>query len=62
MPLWAALVSGLFGQWPRRLEWVGLAVGFTGVAVLSQEGDFTASPGGFALVVAAPMLWGFGSV
>src|SRR3972149_1932062 len=27
MPLWAALWSGLFGRWPNRLEWVGLAVG-----------------------------------
>ncbi len=31
--LWSALFAGLWGQWPRRLEWVGLAVGFGGVAL-----------------------------
>lgn len=62
MPLWAALVSGLFGNWPRRLEWIGLAIGFAGVAALSQEGDFEATPGGLLLVIAAPIMWGFGSV
>lgn len=62
MPLWAALVSGLFGQWPRRLEWIGLAVGFGGVVALSQEGDFSGTPAGLALVIAAPIMWGFGSV
>ena len=62
MPLWASLVSGLFGQWPRRLEWLGLFIGFAGVAALSQEGDFSATTAGLALVVLAPMMWGFGSV
>ena len=40
MPLWAALWAGLFGQWPVRLEWLGLALGFGGVFLLAQEGDF----------------------
>jgi drug/metabolite transporter (DMT)-like permease len=62
MPLWAALWSGLFGRWPTRLEWVGLAVGFSGVVLLSREGDFRSTAVGTALVVAAPILWAFGSV
>ena len=62
MPLWAALWSGLFGAWPNRLEWAGLAVGLTGVAMLSQEGDFQASPLGTVLMVLSPILWAFGSV
>lgn len=62
MPLWAALVSGVFGRWPRSMEWLGLIVGFAGVLVLAQEGDFRASGLGMALVIVAPMLWGFGSV
>ncbi len=62
MPLWAALFSGLFGRWPARREWVGLALGFTGVAILAQEGDLQASSLGLALVLVAPMLWAFGSV
>lgn len=62
MPLWAALWSGLFGTWPRRLEWAGLAVGFAGVALLAQEGDFEATIGGMVLVLLAPMFWSLGSV
>jgi drug/metabolite transporter (DMT)-like permease len=62
MPLWAALFSGLFGSWPGRIEWIGLVVGFAGVLVLSQEGDFQASTAGTVLVLLAPLLWAFGSV
>jgi drug/metabolite transporter (DMT)-like permease len=62
IPVWAALASGLFGEWPRRLEWIGLAVGFAGVLVLVQEGDLQSSPLGLALVLIAPVLWAVGSV
>ncbi len=62
IPLWAALVSGLFGSWPARLEWAGLVLGFGGVIVLAQEGDFGSNPLGMALVVIAPILWAIGSV
>ena len=61
MPLWAALWSGLFGLWPNRLEWLGLIVGLTGVALLSREGDFQASPLGTVLMVLSPLLWALGS-
>jgi len=62
MPLWAALWSGLFGRWPTRLEWLGLAVGFGGVVLLSREGDFRATTVGTVLMVLSPLLWAFGSV
>jgi drug/metabolite transporter (DMT)-like permease len=62
IPVWAALASGLFGEWPRRLEWIGLAVGFAGVLVLVQEGDLQSSPLGLTLVLIAPILWAVGSV
>ena len=62
IPLWAALVSGLFGRWPTRLEWVGLVVGFVGVLVLAQEGDFVSNPAGLILLAIAPILWSIGSV
>ncbi len=62
MPLWAALWSGLFGRWPIRLEWIGLGVGFSGVVLLSREGDFRATAVGTVLMVLSPLLWAFGSV
>lgn len=62
IPVWAALASGLFGSWPRALEWIGLAVGSVGVLVLIQEGDLQTSPVGMILVIIAPILWSFGSV
>lgn len=62
IPVWAALFSGAFGQWPVRREWVGLGVGLLGVLVLVQEGDFRLSTAGMVLVIAGPMFWAFGSV
>ena len=62
VPVWAALVSGLFGRCPNRAEWTGIAVGLVGVALLSGEGDFKAAPLGLALVIISPILWSFGSV
>jgi len=62
MPLWAALWSGMFGRWPNRLEWIGLAVGLSGVVMLSREGDFRGTALGTALMVLSPILWAFGSV
>jgi len=62
VPVWAAVISGLFGRWPTRLEWIGIVVGIAGVALLSGEGDFRAAPLGLVLVVVSPILWAFGSV
>ena len=62
IPVWAALVSGLFGSWPRRLEWIGLAIGLAGVLLLVGEGDLQTSPVGLVLVLIAPVLWAVGSV
>lgn len=62
IPVWAALVSGVFGSWPGRLEWAGLAIGLSGVLLLAQEGDFRSSSAGLVLVVVAPVLWAIGSV
>jgi drug/metabolite transporter (DMT)-like permease len=62
MPLWAALFSGLFGRWPRALEWAGLAVGGAGVVMLNLDGDLRASVPGAVALVLAPMCWALGSV
>src|SRR5690349_3477212 len=37
IPLWTALLFGLMGRWPTRLEWLGLVLGFIGVILLNLE-------------------------
>ncbi len=62
MPLFAAIFGGLFGHWPHRYEWLGLAVGFAGVVILNLGGGMAGAPlGALALVVAAAA-WAFGSI
>ncbi len=61
MPLFAAVFGGLYGHWPHRMEWLGLAVGFAGVVLLNLGGSMTGAPlGAIALLIAA-MSWAFGS-
>lgn len=62
MPLFAAVFAGFYGQWPRRLEWIGLLVGFVGVVLLNVNGSMSGSPvGAIALLIAAGS-WAYGSV
>lgn len=61
-PLWAAVFAGLWGQWPTRREWLGLGVGFAGMAVLNSGGDLRASPPGLIALLISALCWAFGSV
>jgi len=60
--LFMALFAGLYGQWPSRLESIGLVVGFAGVVVLNFGGELRGSPLGAAALVVATIAWAFGSV
>jgi len=61
MPLFAALFSGMYGEWPTRRETVGLVIGFVGVIVLNLGSGLSGSRiGAIALLVAA-MSWAFGA-
>ncbi|MGY3039971.1 drug/metabolite transporter (DMT)-like permease [Rhodanobacter sp. TND4EL1] len=61
MPLFAALFTGMYGQWPNRRESAGLVIGFAGVIVLNLGSSLSGSRlGALALLVAA-MCWAFGS-
>ena len=61
MPLFAALFTGMYGEWPNRRESAGLVIGFAGVIVLNLGSSLSGSRlGALALLVAA-MCWAFGS-
>ncbi|MBS0570995.1 MAG: drug/metabolite exporter YedA [Proteobacteria bacterium] len=60
--LFMAIFAGLYGQWPNRLEWLGLIVGFAGVIVLNLGSGLRASPLGAAALVLSAIGWAYGSV
>lgn len=62
MPLFAAVFGTFFGQWPRRLELIGLLVGFAGVILLNLGGDLAGSRLGALALLAAAASWAFGSL
>jgi len=62
MPLFAAMFGAWFGQWPRRLELIGLLVGFAGVILLNISGDLAGSRLGALALLAAAASWAFGSL
>ncbi len=62
VPLWAAALGGLWGEWPGRWERAGLAVGFGGVVLLQWERGLRSEPVGTAALLLAAVLWAAGSV
>jgi drug/metabolite transporter (DMT)-like permease len=62
VPLWAVLFAGFWKQWPHRLEWVGLGIGFVGVAFLNLGGSFSGTPLGALILLGAASCWALGSV
>lgn len=62
MPLWAGLFSALRGHHPSRGEWLGLIVGFAGVAWLNFGSEMQASLSGALAVLVAPIAWAWGSI
>jgi drug/metabolite transporter (DMT)-like permease len=62
MPLWLGAMAPLFGERATPREWVGLALGFGGVLVLSLGGELTAHPFYGAILFVAPLSWALGSM
>src|SRR5229473_3281772 len=62
VPLWSVLFAGLWGRWPMKGEWVGLAVGLAGVALLQSGGELRASPAGAVVLVLSAVTWSLGSM
>lgn len=61
-PVFTAIFAGLFGKWPSRAEWLGLAVGLLGIGVLNSGGELRGSPVGAAGLLLATVAWAFGSI
>lgn len=62
IPLWVALVAGLFGRWPSGGEWLALGIGLAGVAVLQTGGDMRANPAGAMVLTVSCASWALGSI
>lgn len=60
--LWAALFAGMWGEWPRRVEWFGMLLGFSGVVLLNFGGNLKASPAGALALGIATVSWALGSM
>lgn len=61
-PMVLSSLSGLFGDWPERRQWVGILAGFAGALLLASDHGFAAQPVGIVLLLAAILCWDVGSV
>src|ERR1700690_4235829 len=62
MPLATALWSGVFGEWPRRLEWGAIVVGGIGAAVMLMGRDLQGSLVGTLVILLGTTCWSLGTV
>jgi drug/metabolite transporter (DMT)-like permease len=62
MPLWAGVFSAARGHHPSRNEWLGIFVGFVGVAWLNIGSELHASLLGLLALLLAPIAWAGGSI
>src|ERR1700689_2705265 len=62
MPLATVLWSGAFGQWPRRAEWISIALGGAGVAIMLLGRDLQGSIFGTLLILFATASWSLDTV
>jgi drug/metabolite transporter (DMT)-like permease len=61
MPLWMAVFASVSGERPRASEWLGIAVGFSGVVVLMSGAELSAEPLAAGLLALSPVCWALGS-
>src|SRR6202453_1419262 len=62
MPLATALWSGVFGEWPRRMEWGAIALGGVGAAVMLTGRDLQGSVAGTLVILLGITCWSLGTV
>lgn len=62
VPLFTLLFGHFWGVRNTRLEWAGIVLGLTGIAMLNLGSNLQSSPLGAALLIFAAAAWAFGSV
>jgi drug/metabolite transporter (DMT)-like permease len=62
MPLATALWRGAFGDWPRRAEWIAIALGGAGAAVMLLGRDLQGNIIGTVLILTGAISWSLGTV
>lgn len=62
VPLMITLLNLIWGVVPGRRECGGIALGLTGVLMLTQGSGFQASPAGLVAIAVACLTWSLGSV
>ncbi len=62
MPLATALWSGIFGEWPRRMEWGAIALGAVGATVMLTGRDLQGSAAGTLVILLGVTCWSLGTV
>lgn len=62
MPLWTAALGPLFGERTSGREFVGMALGFAGVAILGFGNEMRGEPIHAAVLMVAPLAWALGSL
>src|SRR5579872_6663503 len=62
MPLATVLWSGAFGEWPRRPEWIAIALGGAGAAIMLLGRDLQGSMLGTLLILFSTASWSLGTV
>jgi drug/metabolite transporter (DMT)-like permease len=62
MPLATAFWCGAFGDWPRRAEWIAIALGGAGAAVMLLGRDLQGNIIGTLLILFGTTSWSLGTV
>ena len=61
-PIWMAIFSSIWGHRITHKEWLGVAVGFVGIALLNVGGSLHGQLTSALLLIFAAASWSFGSV
>ena len=61
-PLVIALLSGALGKWPRKLEWLGIIIGLSGLIIINSGDEMRSNLPGLLALIASTLTWALGSV